>query len=192
MLEGIDAALAAGLAPVKVNMVVKRGRERGRRACRWRSSSATTGHVLRFIEYMDVGTTNGWRLEDVVPAAEIVELIGAEHPLEPVAPNYPGEVANRFRYRDGVGEIGVIASVTQPFCGGCTRARLSAEGQLYTCLFASAGLRPARDRPRRGDRRGAARVDRGDLDAPRRPLLRGQDGRHRRRAEHVEMSHIGG
>jgi cyclic pyranopterin phosphate synthase len=95
--------------------------------------------VLRFIEYMDVGHTNGWRLDDVVPASEIVAAIDAEHPLEPVEPAYRGEVANRWRYRDGSGEIGVIASVTQPFCGDCTRARLSAEGKLHTCLFATRG-----------------------------------------------------
>src|SRR5581483_11967312 len=94
---------------------------------------------LRFIEYMDVGSTNGWRLDDVVPADEIVAAIDAVHPLEPLPPNYPGEVARRFRYRDGAGEIGVIASVTKPFCGACTRARLSAEGRLYTCLFAPRG-----------------------------------------------------
>jgi len=98
-----------------------------------------TGHIVRFIEYMDVGHSNGWRLDDVVPAAEIVAAISHRFPLDPIAPNYPGEVANRFRYRDGSGEIGVIASVTQPFCGGCTRARLSAEGSLYTCLFATGG-----------------------------------------------------
>jgi len=98
-----------------------------------------SGHVLRFIEYMDVGTTNGWRLDDVVPAAEIISLIGRRWPLQPVEPAYHGEVARRYHYRDGGGEIGVIASVTQPFCRGCTRARLSADGKLYTCLFAGAG-----------------------------------------------------
>jgi cyclic pyranopterin phosphate synthase len=97
-----------------------------------------TGHTVRFIEYMDVGATNGWRLDDVVPAAEIAERISAEFPLEPVDPGYRGEVAKRWRYRDGAGEIGLIASVTQPFCGDCTRSRISAEGRLYTCLF---GLR---------------------------------------------------
>ena len=97
------------------------------------------GHTLRFIEYMDVGATNGWRLDDVVPAAEIVERISAELPLEPAEPSYRGEVAQRWRYSDGSGEIGVIASVTQPFCGDCTRARLSAEGRLYTCLFGVRG-----------------------------------------------------
>ena len=98
-----------------------------------------TPHIVRFIEYMDVGHTNGWRLDDVVPAADVIATISAAMPLEAIAPNYPGEVANRYRYADGSGEIGVIASVTRPFCGGCTRARLSAEGSLYTCLFATGG-----------------------------------------------------
>jgi GTP 3',8-cyclase len=137
VLDGIEAAAEAGL-PVKVNMVVKRGTNEESilpmaRLFRER------GHILRFIEYMDVGHSNGWRLDDVVPAAEIVATIDAELPLEPVEPNYRGEVARRWRYRDGGGEIGVIASVTQPFCGDCTRARLSAEGRLYTCLFAVRG-----------------------------------------------------
>jgi GTP 3',8-cyclase len=138
VLAGIEAAAAAGLAPVKVNVVVKRGmNEEGivDLARHFRGS----GHVLRFIEYMDVGRTNGWRLDDVVPAAEIVQRIGDEFPLEPVDPAYRGEVARRYRYADGAGEIGVIASVTQPFCGDCTRARLSADGKLYTCLFAVRG-----------------------------------------------------
>ncbi len=98
-----------------------------------------SGHIVRFIEYMDVGATNGWRMDDVVPAAEVVRLIDAELPLEPVDPNYTGEVAERWRYRDGSGEIGVIASVTQAFCRDCTRARLSTDGKLYTCLFADQG-----------------------------------------------------
>lgn len=138
VLEGIEAAAAAGLTPVKVNMVVKRGvndESLVDMAKHFRGS----GHILRFIEYMDVGTTNGWCLDDVVSAGEIVERIDAVFPLEPVVPNYPGEVANRWRYKDGSGEIGVIASVTQPFCSTCTRARLSAEGSLYTCLFATRG-----------------------------------------------------
>ena len=137
VLGGIDAAAAAGL-PVKVNVVVKRGLNEDSVldiAKRFRG----TGHTVRFIEYMDVGATNGWRMDDVVPAAEIVRTIGAELPLEPVEPGYRGEVAQRYRYRDGSGEIGVIASVTQPFCGDCTRARLSADGKLYTCLFAVRG-----------------------------------------------------
>jgi cyclic pyranopterin phosphate synthase len=138
VLAGIEAAAAAGLSPVKVNMVVKRGVNEDSvlpMARYFRGS----GHILRFIEYMDVGHTNGWRLDDVVPAAEIVAAIGAELPLEPLEPNYAGEVARRYRYRDGGGEIGVIASVTEPFCGACTRTRLSAEGRLYTCLFATEG-----------------------------------------------------
>ena len=138
VLEGIDAATRAGLAPVKVNMVVKRGVNEDSvvpMARRFRG----TGHVVRFIEYMDVGTTNGWRLDDVVPAAEIRGRIDEVFPLEPLEPNYGGEVANRYRYRDGGGEIGVIASVTQPFCGTCTRARVTADGTLYTCLFGSHG-----------------------------------------------------
>jgi cyclic pyranopterin phosphate synthase len=138
VLAGIEAAAAAGLGPVKVNVVVKRSvNEDGivDLARHFRGS----GHVLRFIEYMDVGHTNGWRLDDVVPAAEIVRRIGDEFPLEPVDPAYRGEVAQRYRYADGAGEVGVIASVTQPFCGDCTRARLSADGKLYTCLFAVRG-----------------------------------------------------
>jgi cyclic pyranopterin phosphate synthase len=136
VLEGIDAAAAAGL-PVKVNCVVKRGVNDGELVAlaeRFRG----TGHTLRFIEYMDVGHTNGWRLDDVVPAAEIVATFDAAFGIEPIEAAYPGEVARRYRYVDGSGEFGVISSVTQPFCGNCSRARLSAEGKLFTCLF---GLR---------------------------------------------------
>src|SRR6267154_98902 len=148
LLAGKAQALtAAGLRRVTVsldslddavNMVVRRGVNQESilpMAAHFRGS----GHVLRFIEFMDVGTTNGWRLEEVVPAAEIISLIGGQWSLEAVVPAYPGEVASRYRYLDGAGEIGVIASVTQPFCRGCTRARLSADGKLYTCLFAGAG-----------------------------------------------------
>lgn len=138
VLDGIDAAAAAGLVPVKINMVVKRGVNDGS-VVEMARHFRGTGHIVRFIEYMDVGRTNGWRLDDVVPTAEIITRINAEFPLQPVAANYPGEVARRWRYRDGAGEIGVITSVSQPFCGTCTRARLSAEGSLYTCLFASKG-----------------------------------------------------
>jgi cyclic pyranopterin phosphate synthase len=136
---GIEAAERAGLAPIKVNCVVQRGVNDGdivELARRFRG----TGRVLRFIEFMDVGTRNGWNLEQVVTAREIVERIGAELPLEPLEPAYRGEVARRWRYRDGAGEIGVIASVSQPFCGDCTRARLSADGRLVTCLFATGGV----------------------------------------------------
>ena len=138
VLAGIDAALAAGLEPVKVNVVVKRGLNDDGILPLARHFRGT-GVILRFIEYMDVGHTNGWRLNDVVPAADIVAAIGAAFPLEPVESAYRGEVANRWRYLDGSGEIGVISSVTQPFCADCTRARLSADGQVYTCLFAVKG-----------------------------------------------------
>ena len=138
VLDGIDAARAAGLAPLKVNMVVRRGLNESSVVpmARWARSE---GLILRFIEYMDVGHTNGWRMDDVVPAAEILATIGEAMPLEPVPPSYPGEVADRYRYLDDAGEVGVIASVTRPFCGACTRARLSADGNLYTCLFGSEG-----------------------------------------------------
>ncbi len=189
VLDGIDAAAAAGL-PVKVNAVVKRGVNDDSvvaLAERFRG----TGHTLRFIEYMDVGHTNGWRLDDVVPADEIVRRIDAAWPLEPVEPARPDETARRWRYRDGAGEIGVIASVTQPFCGGCSRARLSAEGRLYTCLFALKGH----------DLR--APIRRGDSDEEVAEILRGIWGaRTDRYSEQrtsetaalpkVEMSYIGG
>ena len=138
VLAGIDAAAAAGLAPVKVNMVVKRGfndHEIVSMARHFRGS----GHILRFIEFMDVGSSNGWRMDDVVPSAEVLRRIGEHFPLEAIEPNYGGEVAERWRYRDGAGEIGVISSVTQAFCRDCTRARLSTEGKLYLCLFADTG-----------------------------------------------------
>jgi cyclic pyranopterin phosphate synthase len=138
VLDGIEAASAAGLGPVKVNAVVKRG-VNDHTLVEMAEHFRGSGHILRFIEYMDVGATNGWRLEDVVPAAEIVKIVAAVLPCDPVDPNYQGEVARRYRYRDGSGEFGVIASVTQPFCGACTRLRLSAEGSLYTCLFATQG-----------------------------------------------------
>ena len=138
VLEGMDAAAEVGLGPIKVNMVVKRGLNESSilpMARHFREK----GYILRFIEYMDVGHSNGWRMDDVVPAKEIVKMISAEMPLEPVDPNYRGEVAERWRYKDGKGEVGVIASVTQAFCSTCNRARLSAEGSLYTCLFGIKG-----------------------------------------------------
>jgi len=138
VLEGIDAAAAAGLAPIKVNMVVKRG-ENEHGILQMARHFRGTGHILRFIEYMDVGHTNGWRMDEVVTAREIVDMIDAEAPLVQVDPNYHGEVAERWRYRDGSGEIGVIASVTQAFCRDCTRIRLSTDGKLFTCLFATSG-----------------------------------------------------
>jgi GTP 3',8-cyclase len=138
VLKGIDAALDAGLTPVKVNMVVKRGEndhEIEAMAEHWRG----TGVTVRYIEYMDVGNTNGWRMDDVVPAREIVERINARWPLESIEPEYPGEVARRWRYADGKGEIGLVSSVTNTFCGDCTRARISARGELFTCLFGASG-----------------------------------------------------
>jgi GTP 3',8-cyclase len=153
VLDGIAAAAEAGLAPIKINMVVKRGVNEDSVVDVARHFR-NTGHTVRFIEYMDVGTTNGWRLDDVVPGREIVDLINAAFPLEPVDPSYRGEVAQRYRYKDGAGEVGVITSVTQPFCSDCTRARLSAEGKLYTCLFATAGT----------DLRGVLRSDATDAD----------------------------
>jgi cyclic pyranopterin phosphate synthase len=138
VLEGIEAAREAGLWPIKINMVVKRG-VNDHSVVDMARYFKETGYILRFIEYMDVGTTNGWRLDDVVSAAEIVQMIDTEMPIEPADSNYKGEVAQRYRYRDGSGEIGIISSVTQPFCGDCTRARLSSEGLLYTCLFGSFG-----------------------------------------------------
>ncbi|MYD04338.1 MAG: GTP 3',8-cyclase MoaA [Acidimicrobiia bacterium] len=137
VLDGIEVASAAGL-PVKVNAVVKRG-VNDQDAVDMAAYFRGTGHILRFIEYMDVGASNGWRMDDVVPAQELIEAINGRFPIEPVAPNYRGEVARRWRYVDGGGEVGFIASVTQPFCGTCTRARVSAEGVLYTCLFAVGG-----------------------------------------------------
>jgi cyclic pyranopterin phosphate synthase len=138
VLEAIDSAAAAGLTPVKIDMVVKRG-VNDHDIIDMARHFRGTGHILRFIEYMDVGTTNGWRLEDMVSAKEILDTLQQEWELEPADPNYFGEVAERYRYRDGQGEIGIIASVTRAFCGACTRARLSADGELYTCLFGTKG-----------------------------------------------------
>ena len=138
VLDGIEAAAQAGLGPIKVNMVVKRGvndHEVVDMARHFRGSA----HIVRYIEFMDVGSTNGWRMDDVMPSAEIVRRISAEFPLETVEPGYRGEVAERWRYRDGGGEIGVISSVTRAFCSTCTRARLSTDGQVFTCLFAQRG-----------------------------------------------------
>jgi GTP 3',8-cyclase len=138
VLEGMEAAQQVGLEPIKVNMVVKRGINESS-VLPMAHFFREKGYILRFIEYMDVGHTNGWRTNDVVSAKEIVNMISVELPLEPLDPNYTGEVAERWRYKDGSGEIGVISSVTQPFCRDCNRARLSAEGELYTCLFAIKG-----------------------------------------------------
>ena len=143
VLKGIEAAQKVGLSPLKVNMVVKRGTNDAEILPMARHFRHT-GTVLRFIEYMDVGATNGWRMDEVLPSAQVVERLNAEFPLTAVNPNYAGETAERWRYADGAGEVGVISSVTQAFCHDCSRARLPTEGKLYLCLFASAGhdLRP--------------------------------------------------
>jgi cyclic pyranopterin phosphate synthase len=190
VVEGIDAAIEAGLAPVKLNAVIRRGvNDAG--VLDLARFARERGCVLRFIEFMDVGTTNGWRLEEVVPAAELVARIDAEMPLEPAAPSYRGEVAGRHRYRDGGGEVGMISSVTQPFCADCTRARLSADGRLYTCLFATEG------HDLRGPlRAGASDAQLGDLVAG--VWARRRDRYSEARSEHtaglrrIEMSYIGG
>lgn len=139
VLNGIAVAADEGLGPIKINAVVQKGvNDDG--IVQLASHFKGTGHIVRFIEFMDVGTTNGWRLDDVVPSAEVIARINARFPLEPVDPNYEGEVARRYKYLDGTGEIGVIASVTQPFCQSCTRVRLSADGSIFTCLFAASGV----------------------------------------------------
>ena len=189
VLEAIDASVAVGFSPIKIDAVVQRGvndRDVVDLARKFRG----TGIIVRFIEYMDVGTTNGWRPEDVVPGREVVEMINREWPIEPVEAAYFGEVAERWRYRDGLGEVGVITSVTQPFCGSCTRARLSADGKLYLCLFAANGH----------DLRKPLRHGAGDdeLLETIRAIWRRRDDRYSEvRAEieggkKVEMSHIGG
>ena len=191
VLAGIAAAEHAGFAPIKINTVVQRGVNDHTlvdlaRYCK------THGYIVRFIEYMDVGTLNGWRMDDVVPADEIVARIDAALPLEPVPPRYPGEVARRYRYRDDGGEIGIIASVTRPFCGDCTRLRLSPEGQMYTCLFAVAGT----------DLREPLRAGASDaeIEAIARGVWQAREDRYselrtqlnRTQIDKVEMFHIGG
>jgi GTP 3',8-cyclase len=191
VLDGLAAARQAGLAPVKINMVVKRGVNDGDDVTDLAAFGREYGHIVRFIEYMDVGNANGWRLADVVPAEDILARLNALWPLEPLAPAGGSDVAQRYRYRDGRGEVGVIASVTRAFCRSCTRARLSARGELFTCLFAANGhdLRPML-RERRGD---------DDLEAAVRGLWQRRDDRYsERRAaatatrSKVEMSYIGG
>ena len=191
VLEGIEAAEKAGLAPIKINAVVQKGVNDHTIVDLARHFKGS-GHTVRFIEYMDVGTLNGWRLDDVVPAEDMVSMIDAGMPLEPVESSYRGEVAERYRYRDGDGEIGIIASVTKPFCGDCTRLRLSPDGSIYTCLFTSVGM----------DLRGPLRAGASDAELAR--LVSGRwgvrDDRYseerasmtERPREKVEMYHIGG
>jgi cyclic pyranopterin phosphate synthase len=190
VLEAIDNAADAGLRPVKVDVVLKRGVNDGEivpLARRFRGS----GHIVRFIEFMDVGNTNAWRADEVVSGREVLEAIAAEWPIEPAQPGYFGEVAERWRYLDGAGEFGVITSITQPFCGSCTRARVSAEGALFTCLFGSHGT------DLRGPLRSGATDD--DLRAIIANVWRARDDRYSEirseaapNAKKVEMSHIGG
>ncbi|MCZ6654175.1 MAG: radical SAM protein, partial [Planctomycetota bacterium] len=190
VLDGIDAAAGVGLEPIKINAVIKRGLNDHTLVDLARHFHGT-GHIVRFIEYMDVGETNGWRLEHVVPAREIIERINAVLPIEPIDPSYAGEVARLWRYVDGGGEIGVISSISAPFCGACTRARLSADGQLYTCLFATHGH----------DLRGALRSGATDeeISAMIGSIWRSRDDRYSelrtaetRERDKVEMSYIGG
>ncbi|GAA4410889.1 GTP 3',8-cyclase MoaA [Quisquiliibacterium transsilvanicum] len=190
VLEGVEAAARAGFAPVKVNMVVRRGVNDAQILPMARHFRGT-GHILRFIEFMDVGVSNGWRMDEVLPSAEVVRRIGEHFPLEPADPNYAGEVAERWRYLDGAGEIGVISSVTQPFCSGCTRARLSTEGRLYTCLFAERGhdLRALLRGGRSDEEIAGAIAQLWGRRADRYSELRSADTATLRR---IEMSYIGG
>lgn len=190
VLEGIEHARAAGLAPVKINAVIQRGVNENQitpLAAHFRNS----GCILRFIEFMDVGTTNGWRLEDVVPAADIVQHIHSQWPLQAVPAKDPGETATRWRYADGGGEIGVIASVTQPFCGGCKRARLSADGKLYTCLFGHEG-HDLREALRSGADDAALRDRLAGIWGARQDRYSEQRSAETAPADKVEMSYIGG
>jgi cyclic pyranopterin phosphate synthase len=196
VLEGIEAAAAAGLTPIKINCVVQRGVNDHTFVDLARSFQGT-GHIVRFIEFMDVGTLNAWDRSQVVSASEIVERIGAEMPLEPVDPSYAGEVAQRYRYADGSGEIGVISSVSQPFCGDCTRARLTIEGRLVTCLFAAGGadlrtpLRSGASDDELRERIGSVWARRADRYSEERASVTDEEGRTPAR-EKIEMYQVGG
>ncbi len=190
VLDGIEAAAEAGLRPVKLNAVVQRGVNDHTivdLARRFRG----TGHIVRYIEFMDVGNTNGWNMESVVTAGEIVERIHAELPIEPIKPNYRGEVARRWRYVDGGGEIGVIASITQPFCGDCSRIRISAEGEVFTCLFGSKGY-DLRGLLRGGASDGEIREEIGRIWRPRADRYSEIRTEATKGIPKVEMSRIGG
>ena len=195
VLAGIEAAAHAGLAPIKVNCVIKRG-SNDSQILPLANYFRRSGHVLRFIEYMDVGSSNGWKMDEVLPSVDVIRAIDAEFPLEAIDPNYPGEVAERWRYRDGSGEVGVISSVTRAFCATCTRARLSTEGKFYTCLFATQGhdLRTVLRQPA-----GDVRVN---LSAEINRIWQGRSDRYSeirtaategsRKFNKIEMSYIGG
>ncbi len=190
VLDAIEHAAAAGLTPVKIDMVVKRGVNE-QSILEMAEHFRGSGHILRFIEYMDVGTTNGWRMEDVVPAKEVIAEINAAWPIEPAEANYFGEVAERWRYKDGAGEIGVISSVTQPFCDSCTRLRLSADGRLYTCLFGVFGhdFRKLLREGSSDEEIGAALRSLWSVRADRYSEVRSEETIH---LQKVEMSRIGG
>jgi cyclic pyranopterin phosphate synthase len=190
VLAGIDAARDAGFGPIKLNAVLKRGvNDHGVLALV--DYASEHGDVIRFIEYMDVGTTNGWQGEHVVPAAEVLARVSAVHPLEPVAPTFPGEVAERYRFLDGRGELGLISSVTRPFCRSCTRARVTSTGELFTCLFAPRG-RDLRSLLRGG-------ISDADLETTLRGLWAARDDRYSElrgaglaMQPRAEMSYLGG
>jgi cyclic pyranopterin phosphate synthase len=193
VLEAIETAAAVGLGPIKINMVVKRGLNDHQVVDVARHFKGT-GHIVRFIEFMDVGATNGWRMDDVIASAEVVRRIGAEFPLVVADANYEGEVAERWHYADGTGEIGVISSVTQAFCSTCTRARLSTDGQIFTCLFADKGFDIKR-LLRGGDEKGADSVIRNALAAIWQHRADGYSEirtADTAKARKVEMSFIGG
>ena len=197
VLEGIAAAEAAGLGPVKINCVVQRG-VNDDHIVDLAQHFHGSGHTLRFIEFMDVGTRNQWRMEEVVSGAEIIERIDAVLPVEPVEPGYAGEVARRWRYRDGGGEIGVISSVSAPFCGDCTRARLTTEGVLVTCLFAEGGadlrgpMRAGADDDALRELIASTWTNRRDRYSEERQELLQIEGAGERRRDRVEMYQIGG
>ena len=190
VLDGIEAAAVAGLTPIKINAMVQRGvnEDSAVELARYFKGS---GHIVRFIEFMDVGMTNNWRPEDVCVGADIVERITAEFPAEPVSPAYRGEVAKRWRYTDGEGEFGIITSVTEPFCGDCTRARLSAEGVLYTCLFAGEGT-DLRDTLRSGGSDETLRTLLSDIWSSREDRYSERRFKESKLPSRIEMSYIGG
>ena len=190
VLDGIEAAAVAGLTPIKINAMVQRGvnEDSAIELARYFKGS---GHIVRFIEFMDVGMTNNWRPEDVCVGADIVERITAEFPAEPVSPAYRGEVAKRWRYTDGEGEFGIITSVTEPFCGDCTRARLSAEGVLYTCLFAGEGT-DLRDTLRSGGSDETLRTLLSDIWSSREDRYSERRFKESKLPSRIEMSYIGG
>ena len=190
VLDGIEAAAVAGLTPIKINAMVQRGvnEDSAVELARYFKGS---GHIVRFIEFMDVGMTNNWRPEDVCVGADIVERITAEFPAEPVSPAYRGEVAKRWRYTDGEGEFGIITSVTEPFCGDCTRARLSVEGVLYTCLFAGEGT-DLRDTLRSGGSDETLRTLLSDIWSSREDRYSERRFKESKLPSRIEMSYIGG